>query len=75
MTLKQRREVVRKFKAAWRVLGIAQNHNVMTHEIEQVLRDYINGKFTLKAKRKIDIEYVVGCAACERTKRKARSRA
>lgn len=47
MTLKQKRAIARLFKAGWRVLGIAQQFDEMTDVIEQVLRDFMNGKFSL----------------------------
>ena len=58
MTLTQRREVVRRFMDGEYVASIA-NWMASIYPtdapfalVEQVLRDYMNGKFTLKAKRK-----------------------
>ena len=71
MTLKQKREIVRRFKDGITVYGIAKtgpDFEPKQHDrliVENVLRDYINGKFTLEPKRKL----VEGCSDCEREKR------
>ena len=59
MTLTQRREVVRKFKAgkslhdiAAAVFGLSAPLPHDVAYVSQVLRDYLLGKFTLTAKRK-----------------------
>ncbi len=50
LTLKQKREIVGKFKLGWSILGIAQAKNIFTLEIEFIIRDYLNGEFKLEAK-------------------------
>ena len=58
LTLKQRREIVRRFMRGETALGIQQllvrrcEYYPLIAEIEQVLRDYMHGRFTLEPKRK-----------------------
>ena len=67
MTLKQKREIVGRFKAGERVIALAYaikadgnerkpstlNAEIQARlKVEQVLRDYMNGKFELKPRRK-----------------------
>jgi hypothetical protein len=59
MTLKQKRGIVSRFQGGEPVMAIAHGRGcyqlgrhtwVMIHHVEQVLRDYCNGKFTLEPK-------------------------
>ena len=52
MTLAQKREVVRRFKAGERIYEIVTLYFMRgPMAAEQVLRDYLNGKFELKPKK------------------------
>ena len=52
MTLKQKREIVARFKAGEFVLVLALVFDKPYDLLEAVLRDYMNGKFSLKPERK-----------------------
>ncbi len=60
LTLKQKREIVRRFWAGESVHGIACTihdgaHYPGTDPVEAVIRDYMNGKFSLEPKAVIGI--------------------
>ncbi len=56
MTLKQKREICRRFKegcSVWELCASGKNGDGSgdVNRIEQVIRDFMNGKFTLEPKR------------------------
>ncbi len=59
MTLKHKRSIVRMFLGGDDIDQVVCNifegwiTHQQRHDVEQVLRDYINGKFTLEPKRKV----------------------
>ena len=48
LTLAQKREIVRFFKRGETTLRIADKYGCFIVEIEQVIRDFMNGKFKLR---------------------------
>ena len=57
MSLKQKRAIVRRFKAGesiWRIAARTKEleYGIYQTRIEQVIRDYMHGRFVLEPKRK-----------------------
>ena len=54
MTLKQKREIVTRFKAGKSMWSLFVTVRMVAsdNEVEAVIRDYMNGKFALKPERK-----------------------
>ena len=62
MTLRDKRRIVVKFKCGHSVWVLAYELNNNTHpmqeqqdDVERILRDYLNGKFTLEPKQRFKL--------------------
>lgn len=51
LTLKTRRDVIRRFKDDQNLAYLEKIYYLEGYQIQQVLRDFLNGKFSLEPKR------------------------
>lgn len=74
MTIKQKRLIMKQFKEGKDVFALGKSIDGFkyfgTAHVEQVIRDFMNGKFTMEPKHSTHVRYHKDCAFCESRKKR-----
>ena len=59
LTLNLKRQVLREFQMGWSMEVVAKGHRIRVFDVEEIVRQYLKGKFSLEPKKRLSPDEVL----------------